>query len=663
MQMPTTASTPAPQSAARPFHPGLEGLRGIAVIAVLLFHDGVTWMQGGFLGVSTFFTLSGFLITGLLVSEFGRTGRIDLPRFWGRRFRRLMPAALLTLFGVSLFGLGAADATQYERLLGDGFSALFYVANWWLIASDVGYADLMGSPSPIQHFWSLAIEEQYYVLYPIMAVGGLVLAGLSRRVLGGILAAIMASAWVWMAWLAMGDVSNARIYYGTDTRCAELLAGGILALALVDRPIPERSHRLISFLGILGLGVSGWFWTVSSTEDIALYTGDLVLYTAASVAVIAAAILPGGPVRRLLSGRILRWVGRVSYGIYLIHWPLYLWLSPERTGLDGVPLALLRLASTAALAAASYYWLEEPIRTGRRIVGWQRWVAPPVAATLVAVAFALVTRWTPFSDEAVVPMDAPTPTATRDPDAPPVRILVLGDSVGHNIGQGLSEWAEQTGHADVMNRARTGCGIARGGHLGGPSRTRRICDNWQRGFERPLDEHRPDLVLVYSAGFDLHDRKLDSWTEPRAIGDPVYDQWMRSEYEAATALFSRDGARVVWISPLCLGMKPGLKRNSPLDPKRTRLLTNNVVKPLARESRTADYLDLYHEVCPNDEFTNEFAGISNFRPDGIHFSERGRIWVGRWVGERLVTLFEAAAHETSRQRRESGESAKTRPSP
>lgn len=130
-------------SATRPFHAGLEGLRGVAVVVVLLFHDGFVWMQGGFLGVSTFFTLSGFLITGLLVSEYDRTGRIDLLGFWSRRFRRLMPAALLTLVGIAIFGYLAADVTQHERLLGDGISALFYVANWWLIVTDVGYAGML----------------------------------------------------------------------------------------------------------------------------------------------------------------------------------------------------------------------------------------------------------------------------------------------------------------------------------------------------------------------------------------------------------------------------------------------------------------------------------------------------------------------------------------
>lgn len=643
--MPTTRPTNKPvPGTTRPFHPGLEGLRGVAVVVVLLFHDGFVWMQGGFLGVSTFFTLSGFLITGLLVSEYDRTGRIDLLRFWSRRFRRLMPAALLTLFGVAIFGYMAADVTQHERLLGDGLSALFYVANWWLIVTDVGYAGLMGSPSPIQHFWSLAIEEQYYVFYPLMASAGLVLAGLSRRTLGVALLVMMTAAWTWMAWLAMGEVSNARIYYGTDTRCAELLAGGVLALAVTGRQIPERHQTAISWLGVLGLAVSLWFWATSSTEHESLYMGGLVLFTAASVTIIVAAIQPVGPVRWLLSGAVLRWIGRVSYGAYLIHWPIYLWLNPERTGLDGLPLTALRMGLTSICAAISYRWLEEPIRSGRRILGWRRWVAPPVAALAVIAAFTMASGWASRQPPRSVPSIVAHPPSLSPGNSrmatnrSPIRILVLGDSVSHNIGDGLIRWAKKTGRAEVVNKARKGCGIARGAWVNDLTRTHRICDDWKRGYERPILRYDPDLVVVYSAGFDLVNRQLDSWDAPLAIGDADYDRWLRSEYDSAVALFSRQGAHVVWISPLCLGRKPGPGGNSPLEPERTRLLTKNIVKPLAHESNHVSYADLYSQVCPGGQFTNEFAGIPNFRPDGIHFSERGADWVANWLGLQLLAI-------------------------
>jgi hypothetical protein len=479
-----------------------------------------------------------------------------------------------------------------------------------------------------------------------MASAGLVLAGLSRRALGVALVLMMTSAWVSMAWLAAGDVSNARIYYGTDTRCAELLAGGLLALAISGRQIPERRQSVISGLGVLGLAVSLWFWTTSSTEHESLYAGGLVLFTAASVTVIAAAIQPIGPVQWLLSGTVLRWIGRVSYGAYLIHWPIYLWLDAERTGLDGLALTALRMGLTAICAAISYRWLEEPIRSGRRILGWHRWVAPPAAALLVSVAFAIASGWTSRQPPAVPSETTRTPTVSPGESGlamtdTPIRILVLGDSVSHNMGDGLIRWAEKTGRADVENRGRKGCGIARGAWVGGPTRTNRICDNWTRGYLRPIVEFDPDLVVVYSAGFDLLNRQLDSWDAPLAIGHADYDRWLRSEYDAASALFSRQGAHVVWLSPLCLGRKPGPGGNSPLEPERTRLLTENIVKPLARESDHVSYVDLYTAVCPGGRFTNELAGISNSRPDGIHFSEHSADWVP-FVDTYRTSLYPAA---------------------
>jgi peptidoglycan/LPS O-acetylase OafA/YrhL len=638
----------------RPFYGGLEGLRGVAVLVVLLFHDGYTWVQGGFLGVSTFFTLSGFLITGVLLGEYDRSGRVDVLAFWGRRFRRLMPAAFVTLLGVAAFGALAADAVQHERLLGDGLAALFYTANWWLIATDVGYADLMGSPSPVQHFWSLAIEEQYYVIYPLLATTGLVAAKLPRRALAGFLVVFMIVAWGWMAWLTGTDVADARIYFGTDTRCAELLAGGVLALAVTGRSIPARYHGLISALGVLGLLASAWFWATSSTEHDSLYRGGLAAYTMASVAIIAAAILPNGPVQVALSGRVLRWIGRVSYGIYLVHWPIFLWLSPESTGLDGFALTALRTGLTCLIAAGSYYWLEEPIRRGRRIVSWRRWVAPPAAALVVAIALALAsgrTTWRvePDTADTVARAEFPSDKEPAAINEPPLRILVLGDSIGHNLAGGLTHWAKSTGRAHVDNSARKGCGIARGARIGEPTRINRICDDWDKAYKRRIANFHPDVVLIYSAGFDLVNRQLESWDTPKSIGDADYDRWLRSEYDAAALLFAEDGAHVVWVSPLCMGRMLAPGGNSPLDPERTRRLIETIVEPLAAQSDHVSYVDLFTKVCPDGKFANRLAGIDNLRPDGIHFSNHAARWVGGWLGGQLLEISDREGRRRDRR--------------
>jgi len=209
--------------------PALDGLRGLAVVAVVLFHAGWSHAVGGFLGVSTFFTLSGYLITSLLLAERERTGRIDLPSFWARRARRLLPAAITTLLGVSLLAATLATPEQLATLRGDVLSALGYVANWRFLLAGRSYGDLFAAPSPVLHFWSLAIEEQLYVAFPIV-----VLLTPARR-LAAVLGVLIAGSVLSSVVLFDAGGANDAVYYGTFTRAAELLVGGLLAVAVTRR--------------------------------------------------------------------------------------------------------------------------------------------------------------------------------------------------------------------------------------------------------------------------------------------------------------------------------------------------------------------------------------------------------------------------------------------
>ncbi|HEY6532107.1 MAG TPA: acyltransferase, partial [Acidimicrobiales bacterium] len=220
-----------------PHLPGLDGLRGLAVIGVLLFHGGFTWAKGGFLGVSTFFTLSGFLITNLLVREWDSTDAIRLGRFWVRRFRRLLPAALIAIALIGLIWWRIGTPEQLATLRADMLAALGYVANWRFFSAGTSYADLFSAPSPLQHFWSLAIEEQFYVIFPLVVLGLMRLGG--RRVLTAVLvAATLASV---VLELALGGNID-RVYYGTDTRAAELLLGALLAVWWSGRALAPRGR-------------------------------------------------------------------------------------------------------------------------------------------------------------------------------------------------------------------------------------------------------------------------------------------------------------------------------------------------------------------------------------------------------------------------------------
>ncbi len=620
------------------FLPGLEGLRGVAILAVLLFHAIPEWVRGGFLGVSTFFTLSGFLITGLLVVEREQTGRIVLSNFWARRIRRLLPASLLGLLGIGLGAAAWGDAAQLERLRGDGLATLAYVANWWMIATGGDYASLTGSPSLVQHFWSLSVEEQYYLFYPLVTVAILHLASGSRRMYGFVLATAALASWAWMAWLATSGVPTARIYLATDTRCAELLAGGVLALVLLRSDGARRApaSKALSWAGLAALAVCCGYWLTADVESDWLYLGGFPIYTAATVVLVAASAEGAGPIQALLARPELRWLGRVSYGAYVYHWPIFLWVDDASTGLTGLPLAVLRFAITLGLAEVSYRFVEEPVRTARLVLGWRRWVAPPVAMALVIGVLLEVTSGYPL-----VPLAASTlqskPSATAGAAPGALRVAVVGDSLANVIGKGLVAW--ETGGAPVVvgNLARPGCGIARGAWPTTRGRQAAHCDDWDVALAPQLERFGPDLVVVSTAGWDLQERELPKWGGVRVIGDPDFDRWLLEQYEAALGVFTRGGARVVWLTTPCFEIRKG-RTTGVFDPQRSRQL-NQLLTRLASEHPTRMTLvDLDSEICPGGEFTNALHGIEDFRPDGIHFSEHGARWVGKWLGERLLAL-------------------------
>ncbi|MGD8307862.1 MAG: acyltransferase family protein [Chromatiales bacterium] len=632
-----------------PFHPGLDGLRGLSVAVVLLFHADFAWMGGGFLGVSTFFTLSGFLITGLLLADHGRTGRIDFARFYARRVRRILPAALVTLLGIALFGALLATPTQLERLRGDGLSALFQVANWWLVASGADYAGQLGSPSPVQHFWSLAIEEQFYALYPGLLALLLWLGGGRRRVAGAVVAAAILGCWALGFGLEAGDASNARLYYGSDVRAGEILAGALLAIAWHPAAgLPVRHgvrhgvvrQGLLSGLGVAGLAIALLFWCSVPLNDPFLYRGGLAIYTLASVALLAAAILPGGPIRRLLSLTPLRWLGRISYGAYLFHWPLYLWLDAARTGLDPLPLAALRVGVTLVLADLSHRGFEQPIRQGRWIHGWRRVAVPGVAIVAVLASFAGVTP----AQEPRTALASSAAAPAAEPRAEIPRIFVVGDSVSLEVGQGLRAWAGERAIVEV-NGTRA-CGLARGGYLGASAASReRECDRWETRWRAG---GRPDLVVIVASNWDVFPRMPSGWDAPRLPGDPRHDDWLRSELRAAHGMLAREGAEIVWLTAACRRKDLRLADGSlvPMGPL-TRHLNEQIVRPVALEMGGPDALiDFGGRVCPGGVFRDELDGVRVRHADGVHFSGHGRRWLAEWLGPELLRRLEGVGAET-----------------
>ncbi len=362
------------------YEPSLDGLRALAVGAVLLFHGGVAGTTGGFLGVSVFFTLSGFLITLLLLRERDATGHISLRGFWSRRVRRLSPAAMACVAVVLLTSAWWLDPIQLRNLPGDGIAALANVANWRFVADEQSYADLFATgPSPLVHFWSLAIEEQFYLVFPVLMAALLALP-LRRRAVAAVLAALTIASVVAMLLTSDHDLA----YYGTHTRAAEFLVGALLAFVVAAGWLERLGPRIGAAASWAGwLAVGGFAVLVATTDHSTswLYRGGFPALSLIWAAMIVAALVPGH-FRRASGVAALAVVGRMSYGLYLVHWPVFLALGPDRVGADGVALFGVRMAASVAITVVLYHLLEQPIRTRR--------LFPTVSAASMAYALAAV---------------------------------------------------------------------------------------------------------------------------------------------------------------------------------------------------------------------------------------------------------------------------------
>ncbi len=348
------------------YQPGLDGLRAVSVAAVVLYHADVPWMPGGFLGVEVFFVISGFLITTLLLEERERNGSVSMRGFWIRRAKRLLPALYLLLAVVSIASLLVyRDAAG--RMGGDVIAALLYVSNWWQIHLDQSYFAQAGRPPLLQHLWSLAIEEQFYLLFPPLFV--LAIARFAHRNIRWFLIGCSVASAVYMAILFTPFEDPSGAYYNTFARASGLLLGAVLAM--VWAPWRERRRTgagavaAMNVTGVLGLAIIAWFLIRVNAFDSFIYRGGFFLLDVVCVVVIAVLVHPSAWLGRALGVAPLQWLGLRSYSIYLWHWPIFM---VTRPGIDvpfsGWPLFVLRIALTMAAAEASYRYVELPIRHG-----------------------------------------------------------------------------------------------------------------------------------------------------------------------------------------------------------------------------------------------------------------------------------------------------------
>jgi peptidoglycan/LPS O-acetylase OafA/YrhL len=674
-----TRTVDAPATAAPPdggrglgYRPGLDGLRALALLAVLAFHHGWPGAPGGYLGVSAFFTLSGFLITTLALGEWQRTGRLSWRRFWERRARRLLPAAVVTLAGVLVLQAWTETGSG-PRFRGDVLAALGYGANWRLAQSDGGYADLFAEPSPVVHFWSLAIEEQFYLAFPLVFAGVMaLLGGTRRRGAAMTLFGTAALASFAVAWVSASRYGNDGLtYYGTHTRAGELLVGVVLAFVLF-RPDPAAPATgrpraggwALDLAGVGALAGLAWLWHDVAIGEGGLFHGVTAL-NALLTAVVVTAVVGPGRLDRVLGVAPLRAVGKVSYGAYLFHWPLFLLLTPRLVGVTGPRLWAVRVAVTLVAAAVSYVVIEAPFRFRLRMPRPRlAAVAAAGAAAVVVLALVLPQHGSAYADlaaaeqgagalgaaggdgggglEPATNVRATAAVAPPDGVAATDTVFMAGDSVAYSLGVAFHFWntrgPERTFQVD--NHISFGCPIGGPGVVRGSDEhhTSADCETWRTDLPEALAASSPDAVVMVMGLLDLNGREIDGeWREP---GDPVHDRWLRGRIDELASVLEAPGVPVVWMT------FPHVRAKDRSDPTRAweTLAINEPAKVdrfnelLAEVVADHDGIELvdlagWLETWPEQSFDPEMR-------DGIHFSYAGADKVGNWLIPQVLAKLE-----------------------
>lgn len=516
------------------YQPGLDGIRGLGMFAMLGYHAEMSWADGAFLSLSQFFTLSGFLITAILLDSRRRTGTIDLPDFWARRFRRLAPAAFVGLAGVAVFGATVATRDQAEGLAGEVLGVVGYVVNWVFVRTDQSYTDLFASPSPVNHYWSLAVEEQFYLFIP------LVLFGLFRirahpRTIGLVVAAAGVLSTAWMFRLYDNGIDLDRLYYGTDTRLAEVMVGALLAVILdtIGIDFAAQWRRVAQAAGVAAFGVLAWLWVDLQLTDSFTWQGAFQLNAVLTAVMIVAIVSSDGPLSRFYAIAPLAWLGRLSYGVYIFHFPIYLWLTEERTGLSDWPLFALRVVVSISIAVVSKRFIEDPIRRGATfgLPTWARVAAYPVIGAALVGIVALTANTDGEDPLATLRDDGGTTVAVGTEDGVLDMLVIHGDEAAGE----LTRLASTVDDDPALRLTAVPFTCV-------PAATDASCTDWVDTWPTVIEDADPDVVIWLA----------DRWPDEVAAAVPAEADaaaWMAAAIDEGVDVLAAEGAAVVHVAP------------------------------------------------------------------------------------------------------------------
>jgi peptidoglycan/LPS O-acetylase OafA/YrhL len=665
--IPTSTTDTAAHAGTGPlrYSPGLDGVRALAVTAVVAYHIGTTSgaavLPGGFLGVDVFFALSGYLITSLLIVEARQQGRISIRQFYIRRARRLLPALFAVLLAVGAIG-AIWLPQQAARTRGDLLAALGYVTNWWLITQNSSYFAPGGDrPNLLTHLWSLAVEEQYYLIWPLVLTAFFLIRAPRWLVLSVVLAGVAAST---TAAVLLYDpfADPSRVYYGTDTRALAPLAGA--ALALIVQPwshrtrLPRATRYAVDTLGIAALlALTVVAATLTDTHR-ALYGAGFLGIAALGAVVIAVAGHPATALGGILGRPPLRWLGERSYGIYLWHWPVCVLTRPGTdVPLTGWANAGLRIALALVLADLSYRLVERPIRVHGfiaplRMLGTtrlrDRQVSRAVVVRVTMLTLVMLGGGTAvglqLSAEATRPVAggpvdlgpaqsigklatmSPTPMPAGRATPPPLpahpKVAFYGDSQAMTL---LINKPDDIGtYLTVVDDTIEGCGVLLGKVASSSGEKRNLtadCRDWASAWTSKVAATRPDLAIVMIGAWDVFDLTLDSG-QTLPFASPAWDANFQSQVSQGVGILRSGGAQVALALLPCYHP---IQASAGLWPERGDNVRTRHINDLLRAVAAKDPDSRVRTVDPPSQFCTDPAigADTAYRWDGVHYYKKG----------------------------------------
>jgi peptidoglycan/LPS O-acetylase OafA/YrhL len=673
----------------------LDGVRGIAILAIMAFHSGVTGLDvGGFFSQDAFFVLSGMLITLILLREWNRTRSIGLGGFYIRRIRRLVPALLVMLILVSVYVDLVAPAGMYPGFRGDALSVLGYFSNWHFIAVKANYFQLSNAPSLLTHTWSLAIEEQFYLVWPLIVIG--VMRVTRRHRIQGLVALFSVSlagalaSMAWMAHLFRAGASETRLYYGSDTHSQSILIGCALGSALaivkhrrgIDSLLPvaqsTAGRRILSVVGILSFVGLAWQWTHLGPANPFTYEGGFLVGALLTAGIlVSASCAPRGPLARALSIRALRAIGAISYGMYLWYFPVFQYIDGARTGQTGTSLFLIRVAIDIGMATLSYFLLELPVRrrtlfTSKHHQRNRQGASFALFFVSIVATIGVVLGTTAGS---ALPGGSPgasaTASSTLAPTAATTRLLMIGDSTALTLGDALptqgSSWNVAVDQQGVL-----GCGVAIGpvvrvnGVLETPgipclSSTPKI-GQWPDRLKGLVATDKPNVVVFLAGRWEVVDRVYQGhWTNILA---PAFRDYIKDQLRSLVRIGTSSGAHLVFLTAPCYssGEQPDGSPWPEDSAVRLRAYNDLLYQVAAEYPLRVSVVNLNAKICPGGVYRTTVDGVLVRAPDGVHFPyftasapyaaepdnrAQARAF-GKWIGPWLMPKLVASAHPIPR---------------